>query len=166
MGTGGPNPAAGAGIALASVIKTFCGERHVSKLVEGAAFGKYNERFDKTRQFDWLSKDRQVQDEYIADRYCGFHFTVSALRDLVVLNKKSNDGDWLDSFDPSLPTLFVSGAEDPVGGYGEGVKKVYDALTERGCNVGMKLYDSCRHEILDETCRAEVIEDILEFIGK
>ncbi|MBR6917347.1 MAG: alpha/beta fold hydrolase, partial [Clostridia bacterium] len=69
MGTGGPNPAAGAGIALASVIKTFRGERHVSPLIENTAFGKYNERFDKTRKYDWLSKDQHVQDVYAADKY-------------------------------------------------------------------------------------------------
>ena len=51
-----------------------------------------------------------------------------------------------------------------LGSYGEGVKKVYDALKEAGCGVSMKLYADCRHEILNETCREEVIADILDFI--
>ena len=164
MGTGGPNPAAGAGIALAGMIKTFCGARHPSPFIEKMAFGKYNERFDKTRKYDWLSKDRHVQDVYAADKFCTFHFTVSALRDLVVMNKECNTKEWFSSFDKKLPVLLVSGAEDPVGDYGKGVTAVYEGLKSAGCDVKMKLYENCRHEILNETCREETTNDILKFI--
>ena len=164
MGTGGPNPAAGAGIALAGIIKTFCGAHHPSPFIEKMAFGKYNERFDKTRKYDWLSKDRHVQDVYAADKYCTFHFTVSALRDLVVMNKECNTKEWFSSFDKTLPVLLVSGADDPVGDYGKGVTAVYEGLKGAGCNVKMKLYENCRHEILNETCREETTNDILEFV--
>ncbi len=164
MGTGGPNPAAGAGIALAGLIKTFRGERHISPFIENTAFGKYNERFDKTRKYDWLSKDHHVQDVYAADKYCTFHFTVSAMRDLVVMNKKCNEKTWFTSFDKKLPVLLVSGSDDPVGDYGKGVTTVYEGLKAAGCNVKMKLYENCRHEILNETCREEVTNDILDFI--
>ena len=164
MGTGGPNPAAGAGIALASIIKTFRGSHHVSPFIENIAFGKYNERFDKTRKYDWLSKDRHVQEVYAADKYCTFHFTISALRDLIVMNKECNTKEWFASFDKSLPVLLVSGADDPVGDYGKGVTAVYEGLKAAGCDVKMKLYENCRHEILNETCREETTNDILEFI--
>ncbi len=164
MGTGGPNPAAGAGIALAGMIKTFRGSHHPSPFIEKMAFGKYNERFDKTRKYDWLSKDRHVQDVYAADKLCTFHFTVSALRDLVVMNKECNTKEWFASFDKKLPVLLVSGADDPVGDYGKGVTAVYEGLKAAGCDVRMKLYENCRHEILNETCREETTSDILEFI--
>lgn len=165
MGTGGPNPAAGAGVALAGVIKTFCGDRHVSPLIEKTAFGKYNERFADEKDFyAWLSKDKAVRDAYVADKLCGFHFTVSALRDLIVMNKKCNEKEWFASFCKSLPTLLVSGAEDPVGDYGRGVETVFENMRIAGCDVDMKLYETCRHEILNETCREEVTRDILNFI--
>ena len=127
---------------------------------------EYNERFDKSRKYDWLSKDRAVQDAYAADKYCTFHFTVSAMQDLVVLNKKSNDKEWFASYDKARPTLLVSGSEDPVGDYGKGVAKVYEGLKNAGCNIKMKLYENCRHEILNETCRDEVTKDIFDFIGE
>jgi alpha-beta hydrolase superfamily lysophospholipase len=164
MGTGGPNPAAGAGIALASLIKTFRGDHHISPFIENTAFGKYNERFDKTRKYDWLTKDRHVQDVYAADKFCTFHFTVSAMKDLVVMNKKCNEASWFADYDKSLPTLLVSGSEDPVGDYGSGVTKVYEGLKSAGCDVRMKLYENCRHEILNETCREETTKDIIDFI--
>ena len=43
MGTGGPNPAAGAGLALIFVIKKLYGEKHVSRLIDQIAFGNYND---------------------------------------------------------------------------------------------------------------------------
>ena len=61
--------------------------------------------------------------------------------------------------------LLVSGAEDPVGEYGAGVKKVYDGLVAVGANVQMKLYPGVRHEILNDVSRDEVIADIKSFIG-
>ena len=85
------------------------------------------------------------------------------MKDLVVLNKKSNDKAWFASFDKKMPTLIVSGSDDPVGDYGKGVTKVYDSLKAQGCDVTLKLYENCRHEILNETCREEVTSDIVKF---
>ena len=164
MGTGGPNPAAGAGIAMANAIKLFRGDRHVSPLIENTAFGKYNERFDKTRKYDWLSKDQSVQDAYAADKFCTFHFTVSAMKDLVVLNKECNSAKWFKEFPKDMPVFLVSGSEDPVGSYGKGVETVYEKLKEAGADVRMKVYENCRHEILNEALRDEVACDIFEFI--
>ena len=64
-----------------------------------------------------------------------------------------------------LPILLVSGEEDPVGDYGKGVKSVAEGLRATGhVNVTTKLYPGCRHEVLNETNRQEVTEDLLEWI--
>ena len=64
-----------------------------------------------------------------------------------------------------LPILLISGTDDPVGGYGEGVKEVYEAYRRRGVtHVSMKLYEGCRHEILNELNREEVYADIVSFL--
>ena len=63
-----------------------------------------------------------------------------------------------------LPILLVSGAEDPVGNYGEGVRVVWEKLQKAGADVQIKLYMDCRHEILNDTCREETIRDILAFL--
>ena len=46
----------------------------------------------------------------------------------------------------------------------KGVTKVYEKLKKAGCNVQIKLYENCRHEILNDTCRAEVVRDIENFL--
>ena len=61
-----------------------------------------------------------------------------------------------------LPIALFSGDMDPVGSYGKGVVKVYDAMRAAGIqDVTLKLYRGGRHEIINETNRAEVYEGIL-----
>ena len=163
MGTGGPNPAAGAGLAVIGLTKKLRGERHVSPMVEKMAFGTYNERFGDDDKYSWLTKDKEVRDRYREDKFCTFHFTSSAMGDLIKLNSESNKKTWAAGMDKKKPVLLVSGSEDPVGSYGEGVKKVCEMLKEEGVPMEMKLYPDCRHEILNDSCRGEVIKDILAF---
>lgn len=166
MGTGGPNPMSGAGITAAGMIKKLRGERHISDFIYKMAFGSYNQRFaDENDPYAWLSADRANRDRYRADRFCTFRFTVSAMQDLVILNKNCNEKTWFRSIDHKKPILLVSGSDDPVGEFGEGVKKVYNALKAAGANVRMKLYEGCRHEILQDFKKETVTSDIIRFIG-
>lgn len=55
--------------------------------------------------------------------------------------------------------------EDPVGSYGDGVKKVVEQYLINGMqNVSIKLYDDMRHEIHNETRKHIVYLDILEWL--
>ena len=167
MGTGGPNPAAGAGLAVTALSKKIKGERGYSTLVYKLAFGSYNKRFENEQDpYAWLSVDKPNRDKYRADKFCTYMFTVSAMRDLIRLNKDSNDKSWFMEMDKKKPILLVSGSDDPVGEYGKGVTKVYELLKAEGANIEMKLYEGYRHEILNEACRGEVIADIKRFIEK
>ena len=166
MGTGGPNPAAAAGIAVTCVLKKLKGGHGYSTLVYKMAFGSYNQRFaDEHDPYAWLSVNKENRDLYRADKFCTFMFTVSAMQDLIRLNKGSNEKIWFDMIDKRKPILLISGSEDPVGEYGEGVTKVCDLLKSHGANVRMRLYDGYRHEILRDDCKDEVIEELLDFVG-
>lgn len=168
MGTGGPNPLASLGIGITGLSKAIFGEKHISKLAETMAFGAYNKRFkaenDRTA---WLTKDLAVREKYCADKYCTFHFTVSAMQDLVRLNKCCNEDEWFtEAAGRHFPILLVSGAEDPVGSDGRGVTEVFNRLFEQGADVSMHLYPSGRHEILNDDTFDEVTEEILRFIAQ
>ena len=64
-----------------------------------------------------------------------------------------------------LPVLLISGEMDPVGNYGKGVRAVEEKLKETGhTRVTLKLYPECRHEVLNELNRDQVMADILEWI--
>ena len=165
MGTGGPNPAAGAAIKRIDMMIKSKGDRAYSTPLEKVAFGTYNIRFrNEQDQRSWLTKDVSVRRAYDADPFCTFRFTLSAMRDLLTLTKESNRRDWPRSIDHHKPILLLSGAEDPVGGNTKGVMKVYNNLKAAGANVAVLLYPNCRHEILNDDSYPRVLEDILSFI--
>ena len=163
-GTGGKNPLSAIGLLLTSLLKATKGGRYISKTVLNMAFGAYNKRFEGNSKYDWLTKDNAIIEKYAADKYCTFSFTVSAMHDLVTLNSVCNQKSWYKEISKTIPILFISGADDPVGDYGKGVKQVFNDLKKSGANAILKLYPDCRHEILNDTCKEEVISDIIRFI--
>ncbi len=167
MGTGGKNPAAGAGLAVIACIKLFCGERHISPFVDKLAFGSYNKRFGGGTTKDpspWLTNDKLQREKYYADEFCTFKFTVSAMGDLIRLNKITNSGKWYKNMPKSLPVLLVSGEDDPVGDYGKGINQVCAGLKKQGIDARAILYPSARHEILNDDTYGEVKKDITDFL--
>ena len=118
-------------------------------------------------EFSWLSTLKNTRIKYIADKYAGFHFTSSGLKDLITLTKKTGDKKWFSAVNKTLPILLVSGSEDPVGNYGKGVEQVYKLLKAQKLKPEpqFKLYEGARHEILNDFCRDEVVRDILAFIN-
>lgn len=151
---------------VAAVQKLFLGDRHVSKFLNQAAFGAYNKRFEPKRtEADWLSKDEKKVDAYIADPDCGFTFTVNGFRTLFELISRVRKPGNLKQIPAELPVLMVSGDADPVGDYGEGVKLAYRSLQDAGLkDMTLKLYVDDRHELLNETDRAQVMSDICAWI--
>lgn len=165
MGTGGPNPLAGAGLFLVAIMKRFGREQDISALIHKLAFGAYNKKFKGDGSRGWLTSDADIREKYAKDPHCNFRFTVSAMGDLINLTKRSNSGKWFKQVKKDLPILLVAGKEDPVGNYGKGVNVVFNKLKKRGCCVEIRLYHG-RHEILNDTCKNEVVEDIKAFIKK
>ena len=166
MGTGGPNPVAGIGLVLIKIIKALRGDRHISKLLDDVAFGNYNDAWGGGTDVDtdpWLTSDVSVRMRYYADPLCTFQFTASAMGDLVTLTKESNRKQWFTNMPKDVPVLLVSGKEDPVGNFGEGVKKVHNGLLKAGVKSEMKIYENARHEILNDISYNDVVRDILAF---
>lgn len=165
-GTGGPNPAAPFGLLLTDIMALIKGKRGYSTIAQNAAFGAYNKRFEGRTEYDWLTKDNEIIDRYIKDSFCNFPFTISALHDLVKLCAECNRGEWFKALRKDMPVLLISGEDDPVGNYGKGVRAVYKGLKACGQkDVTLRLYKNCRHEIHNDTCAAEVLDDIKRFIG-
>lgn len=164
-GTSGSNPAAGPGIAIVSTIEKLKGDHYRSKFIDKLAFGAYNNKIEPKRTpFDWLTSDSEEVDKYIADPYCGFIFTTSGYRDLMTLIAAISKKEWYTSVPTRLPIFIISGDADPVGNYGKGIEEVYNKLIDsKHSDVTMKLYKG-RHEILNESIKAEVYADVTKWI--
>lgn len=166
MGTGYmPAIATSAGRGVTGLIALFRGWKHRSKAVDKMAFGSYNKRFPEHRTpYDWLSRNPENVDNYIADELCGVTFTCSGFYGLFSIVKAACKNKAVKAVPKNLPVYLVSGSDDPVGGYSKGVKKLYDKLVKYGVeDVSMTLYADSRHEILNDYCAPQVREDILEF---
>lgn len=151
--------------AAAKVQKLFRGSHHTSRLIDKLAFGSYGKRVSHPRTpWDWLSRDQERVDSYIADPMCGFTFTVNGFETLFELVSRLHDPQNLGAIPKMLPVFLVSGDADPVGDYGNGVYKAYESLVAAGLvNIKLKMYKGGRHELLNETNRDEVMKDILDW---
>ncbi len=166
MGTGGPNPASTAGLMLTRALIRKHGELHVSELASNLIFSSYNKRTGSDKEYAWLTRDEEKLAQHDSDPLCLFPFTVSAIHDLISVQKAVNQSEWFERVDRQLPILILSGEQDPVGAYGKGVKAVHNGLKQAGAiHVAMKLYPDMRHEILNEIGREVVYLDITEFMG-
>ena len=71
----------------------------------------------------------------------------------------------MDKIPKDLPVIFAAGGDDPVGGFGKDVQKVYEKYKDAGIkDVEIKLYQGDRHEILNETDREQVYEDLYQWL--
>ena len=166
MGTAGPDMPTGAGKLLATLLSALFGKRHRSPLLRAISFAGYNKHFEKGCDPNaWLTRDAEVVRRYREDPLCGFVFTAGAYRDLFTLLGSVSRREWAKNLQKDLPLLLVSGACDPVGGYGKGVKKLADRLRAAGMrNLSLSLYPEMRHEILNEISYQTVWSDLLAWI--
>lgn len=153
-----------------AVCKAVCrvgDETKPNEKLQGIVFGGYNKKVEHPRTpYDWLSRDKKAVDAYMEDPLCGFTASAGLLRDMLsgilYIQKREN----LCRMDKTLPVRFISGGDDPVGSYGEGIKKAETAFNEAGMEqVSEKIYPLCRHELLNELNKREVYEDTARWLA-
>lgn len=137
-----------------------------SSFMNSLAFGSYNKAFAPNRtDFDWLSRDEEQVDRYVADPYCGgicsVGFYANLLGGMAAMGRKK----YTQRINKSLPIYIQGGGNDPVSGMGKGLtalKNQYDSLgIDR---VELTVYPGARHEIFNETNKEEVYRNTLTFI--
>jgi alpha-beta hydrolase superfamily lysophospholipase len=153
---------------LTSVIIAFSGKKSQSPLMTKLSFGAYNSQFKPNRtDYDWLSRDNEQVDKYVNDLFCGTIFTVGFYNDLLGGLLYVNDEKEISKTDKNLPIYLISGEKDPVSENGKGVTELHGKYKKMGLqDVEMKLYTDARHEILNETNKEEVYNDILNWLDK
>ena len=156
MGTGQMSPAlVAAGRAVAALERRRVGEDQASPTVDRLAFGAYNQQFAPNRTgFDWLSLNPENVDRYIADPLCGGSASIGLFREMLgglrFIAKPGN----LKKMNANTPVLFLSGAMDPVGECGRGVRRAYRSFLKAGArDLSIQLYPELRNEIVNDDCR-------------
>lgn len=155
------------GSAVAKLVCRFGDEKKPNSLLHKLMFGSYNNRVEHVRtDFDWLNRDSAQVDRYIADPLCGFPETAGLARDMLTGILFIQKADNLSKMNMDLPVFFIAGGDDPVGDYGNCVKKAAEKFQNTGMkNVSCRIYPLCRHEILNEINKNEVYEDVGQWIA-
>ena len=156
-----------AGYTAANLMVRSKGPRADGKALNDMAFGSYCKRIENPRTpFDWLSRDPESVDKYIADPLCGFVAKVSLYSDMMTGVKFITSQKNIDSMSKEQPVYFMSGEADPVGDYGKGVERAYQAFCKAGLHdVTIRLYPEGRHEMLNEINKDKVYQDILNWLN-
>lgn len=157
-----------AGKTLCRIFSKIKGDHYRSQLVNRLAFGSYNKKFRPVRtEADWLSKDREIVDAYVKNKWCTFIFTVNAYENMFTGMLELTGKSGMSGIPKELPVFFVAGKDDPVGNFGKSVVKVYKEYQNLGMkDVSIKLYKDDRHEILNETDRYQVYEDLYRWMNQ
>jgi len=131
--------------------------------------GGFNATFDPARTtFDWLSRDPEEVDAYIADPLCGedlpltYGFVAAMLDTIATVMEPPG----IDRVPKHLPVLLLTGEDDPVSSSGAQVRALEKTMRDAGLDVTAKYYPGARHEVLNETNRDEVHADLVEWLAR
>jgi alpha-beta hydrolase superfamily lysophospholipase len=130
-------------------------------------FKPYNKRFKPgPTGFEWLSRDPAVVKDYANDSECGWmeEAPVVLYAMLGLGLQKIREVSNQQKIPKDLPIYIMYGSECPVGSRGKGPKALYAEYQNVGIkDLKVKEYPGARHEILNETNRAEVYKDMLDW---
>lgn len=135
-------------------------------LLDSLVFGGFNKTVKSPEtKFDWLSRDSNLVLSYVKDEHCGFIPTTRFFLDLFdglgLIHKKSE----IALIPKELPILLFAGTEDPVGNNGKSLWKVASQYEDAHIeDVTVLLFESGRHELLNDSTRKEVIQTVHRWI--
>ncbi len=132
-------------------------------------FGPLNAGFEPARTpFDWLSRDTDEVDKYVADPMCGddapltMGFVLEMMKDGLATWDPDNER----RVPKNLPVLLITGEADPVSEGGRTVRELEARYRANGIDVTGLYYPDARHELLNETNRDAVQADVLAWLDR
>jgi alpha-beta hydrolase superfamily lysophospholipase len=132
-------------------------------------FTQLNAGFEPVRTtFDWLSRDADEVDLYIADPMCGdevpmtYGFVAETLNTASVVMEPPG----IAQIPKPVRVLLLAGDADPVSNRAVQIRELERRLRDAGLDVVAKYYPGGRHEILNEINRDEVTADLLAWLDR
>ena len=152
---------------LTSFLIFFYGNQSESNLLERLTIGTYNKKFAPNRTpSDWISSDPLNVDDYVADPLCGFKKTLGLWNDFAHGMIEIFDEGNYTKFSSQIPLMLISGNNDPVGGFGEGVNQLNIFLQKFYKKTECYIIENEKHEVLSGLKKEEAYSIITRFILK
>lgn len=146
----------------------FKGPKGKAHLPRAMTFGAYAKTVPDARTgSDWISRNPQVVDRYVADPDCAFTCSYGFYRDLAAAIRTVYAPGFLDRIPRGLPLYLFAGSADPVIGMRTGFDKVASRFA--GLNLAdfrARCWEGARHETLNETNADEVHADVAAWLSE
>lgn len=114
---------------------------------------------------DFISYDENNREDKYNDSMRIFNFTIGYTKVLIEINKKLSQRSKYKMKNRNLPIYNLTGRDDMITKGEKGVKRSLSLLRDLGYkNIASKTYNKMRHEILNETKKDIVYEDILKIL--
>ncbi|GAB4551438.1 MAG: alpha/beta hydrolase [Rhizobacter sp.] len=117
--------------------------------------------------YDWLSRDEAEVDAYIADPLCGFRLEVKSRQSMYAAYARAAQPEAFRGVPRQLPLYLFVGDADAIH------RKLayFNPLVERFQAAGLsdvtvRIYEGARHEVLNETNRAEVTAHFVDWVER
>lgn len=166
-GTGRISPAAAKLVKfmISQEVKKLGSDDKVSDKINELAFGNYNKYFKPCKtDFDWLCKDEDALKAYIEDPMARKFITPGMFRELLSGMALASKPLTVRMSDNTIPVLFVSGKDDPVGEFLKGVTKAANLFSKYGFETSLLVYPDTRHDVFHDIHKDKVTGQILEWI--
>jgi alpha-beta hydrolase superfamily lysophospholipase len=156
------------GILVSRLEILFKGKRAKSPFLNKLTLGAYNKDFSPARtDFDWLSRDNKIVDEYVSDPFCGGVFSAGFFLDLSHGAFAVNDPKNINRTPGDLPIFLLAGEFDAVSNMAKDIEKICGQYRRAQVkDISYKIYPGARHELFNETNKEEVYRDIINWIDQ
>ena len=155
---------------LLQILGMLHGVAGVSPLISTLTFDKWNKEFSpNATDHDWLNRDPVEVQKYLNDPLCGFDVSVGFWKGIFNGVQTAGRKETLMKL-PRCPVLSIQGGRDPctmndVGS--NSAQQLASEFRDAGREIHKRItYGDGRHEILLETCRDEVIQDLIDFVQR
>lgn len=144
------------------------GEKYPSPLTERLSFEVYRRTMIKrgytSSPYGWLTSDKTKLGEALEEEALKEPFSLGAFLVLLRLVERAQDSSRLENL--QAPIYFLSGDRDVVGDFGRGVDRVVELYRKSPAPIHRISYPAMHHEILNETRREEVYQDIYYLLNR
>lgn len=166
-GTGRANPVLLSVVrCLAKLNMKLYGRKHITPFLDSLVFGTLNAPFKSEGKSAFICSDKTVVEAYRADDYCGNTASAEFIYELVKGTRAAFKKEAFENFPKNLPLFMGSGEFDSMGGKKLAeVKKDAAAYKKAGvADLTFNIYPGMRHEILNETGKQQVWNDIIGWL--
>jgi alpha-beta hydrolase superfamily lysophospholipase len=140
-----------------------------SAVLQNVIFGSANKAFEAGTEnpsgFEWLSRDTDQVQAYVDDPLCGFVPFPASLTDIFSGAAWTQRKASVAQIPAHLPLYLFSGSADPVHNQMRDMNRLLKRYQQAGLSVQTRFYADGRHEMLNETNRAEVIHATLGWLN-